>query len=50
MSAFAETLRNQITKDFGEKCPDFDYHCVVCQVHLAVDLLSDAYGDREEQS
>lgn len=49
MSAMSQSLRDRVTKDFGKRCKEFNYHCVVCQVHLAADLLEDAYGAGEEQ-
>lgn len=36
-------LRNQIEKDAGEKCKDFNINCIVCKVYLALEILEDFY-------
>lgn len=35
----AKKFRKEVTKDWGKKCEDFDYGCIVCQSHRVVDGL-----------
>lgn len=38
-----ELLEKEIKKDFGKKCKDFQYSCIVCSVYLALNILKDSY-------
>ncbi len=38
-----DQLRARITKDFGEKCAEYNHWCACCTAHMAVDLLEDLY-------
>jgi len=35
----AKKFRKTIIKDWGKKCKDFDFGCVVCQSHRIIDDL-----------
>ena len=37
----AKKLRKQVEKDFGKKCKDFDFGCIVCQSHRVFDNLEE---------
>jgi len=34
-------FRKAVIKDFGKKCKDFNFGCVVCQAHRIVDDLEE---------
>jgi len=40
----AKTFRKEIIKNFGEKCKDYDFGCVVCNAHRVVDNLEELAG------
>ena len=37
----AEKFRKQINKDWGRKCEDFNFGCIICQAHRIVDDLEE---------
>ena len=37
----AKIFRKGIEKNFGKKCEDFDFGCVVCNAHRIVDGLEE---------
>lgn len=41
MKKILKMLRKQILKEYGKKCPEFVFHCVVCQVYMALNILED---------
>ena len=38
-------LRRRIDYDFGPKCGDFSYTCMVCQTYRALETLEETYAD-----
>lgn len=39
MKKYIKELRKIITKDYGKKCKDFCFDCIVCRVHRVLDDL-----------
>jgi len=37
----SKKFRKQIEKDWGKKCKDFNFGCIVCQAHRIVDDLEE---------
>src|SRR3990167_10817088 len=35
----AQIFRKKLIKDFGKKCKDYDFDCIVCNCHRVVDGL-----------
>ena len=42
-------LRKRIEKDFGQRCPDFNWDCATCKAHMAFDLLEDLYEEGRKE-
>ena len=40
-NVLAKKFRKQINKDWGRKCEDFNFGCIVCQAHRIVDDLEE---------
>jgi hypothetical protein len=40
-NVLARKFRKQIEKDWGEKCKEFNFGCIVCQAHRIVDDLEE---------
>ena len=45
-------FRKQAEKDWGKKCKDFDFGCIVCRAHRLIDDLENlgGYLDSEDNS
>jgi|GEM_PF-5330323 len=40
LTASQKWFQKFINREFGKKCSDFEWECVVCRAHLTNDLLS----------